>query len=445
MNEMQITQRGERPRGASIWTALIICLVLAVVGLAALGYALYHANSDKLRLARQLEAQQNETKRRELAEQKAGAEAKLTMARNQQEQLLAQVGAATNALQQLLAGTDTARAEAAALGTNEAGRAVALHPDLVALAGRCYESQVPELAPEAEIITRLEAVRRVEQQVLAARGTTYEPAPTLGVTVQNATVWAEQGLLKVGQVRDALSGLARESKIKFTRATLTANSPTLSAAIAQRNEDLAGGRLRQAEQTVSAARTNAVLTRADADATAEKTRAEADAQKTRADADRYAEELRRKLAEEQAAKEREWEQREAQLRLEESKTKVAVLTKDQEARKVELRKKAQEPEVLEALAPFITPGRAQINAIIPDPKPLSFTALSTAGALADDMTGLAKLVKVASTSADKERPRWKMNPLLFQRHPDEVTKAQKAQRLLVELGPVLVEMGKLQP
>jgi hypothetical protein len=260
----------------------------------------------------------------------------------------------------------------------------------------------------------------------------------------------------MGQVRDALTSLVGESKIKFTRATLTAASPTLGAAIAQRNEDLAGGRLRQAEQTVSVARTNAVLTRAEAnataektraeaDATAEKTRAEADAQKTRANADRYAEEVRRKLAEELVVKEQEWAQREAQLRLQETNAKVAVQTKDDEARNVELRKKAQEPEVLELLAPFITPGHAQINSLSLDSKPLSFTALSSSGTLAPNINGLAKLVKVASTSQDKERPRWNMNPLLFQKHPAELEKATKAQRLLVELGPVLVEMGKLQP
>ena len=112
--QMEPSPFGERPKGASIWTVLVICLVLAVIGMGALGYALYHANSDKLRLARELEAQQTEATRRELAEQKVGAEAKLTLARNQQELLLAQVGAATNALQQLLAGTDAVRANAAA-------------------------------------------------------------------------------------------------------------------------------------------------------------------------------------------------------------------------------------------------------------------------------------------------------------------------------------------
>ena len=153
MNEMQPVERPKKPRGNSIWTYLIICLVLAVVGMGALGYALYHSNSDRIRLAGQLEAQQNETKRHELATLKATEDGQLTLAGTQQEHLLAQVTAASNSLVLLLDGSAALRGEAAALG----------------------------------------------------------------VTVQNATIWADQGLLKLGQVRDALSGLVRESKIKFTQ------------------------------------------------------------------------------------------------------------------------------------------------------------------------------------------------------------------------------------
>ena len=51
----------------------------------------------------------------------------------------------------------------------------------------------------------------------------------------------------------------------------------------------------------------------------------------------------------------------------------------------------------------------------------------------------------ALRSADRVRPRWKMNPQLYTRHPDEIEKVKEVQQLLVELGPVLVEMGKLQP
>ena len=445
MNKMQPVGRPAKPTGVSIWTYLTVALVLAGIGLGALSYALYHANSDKIRLAGELAKQQNENQRRELDAQKSAANDKLALAQNQQAQLLAQISPATNSLLRLLDGSAALRSEAAALRTNEAGRAVALHSNLVALARRCFESSLPEIPPEPDVITRLEAVRRIEQQVLAARGTAYEPAAAFGVTVQNATTWAEQGLLKLGQARDALSGVVQESKIKFTRAILTPDSPTLGAAITKQDEDLAGSQLRQAEQTVSAARTNAVLTRAEADALAEKTRADADAQKVRAEADRYAEESRRKLAEEQAAKEQEWQRREANLKLLAATNQVVVQTKAQEARNVELRKKATEPAVLTALGPFITPGYVQIKSMGTELKPLSYSALDGTGALTTNIHGLTRLLTIAWTSVDKVRPRWKINPTLFTRHPAELEKVKEAQSLLIELGPVLVEMGKLQP
>jgi hypothetical protein len=459
MNQMQPVEpakRREQRKGASIWTALTICLVLAVLGLAGLGYALYHSNSERVRIANALAAQQNETKRLELATQKAAEQGKLTNARNQQNQLLAQVGAATNSLLQLLAGSDQVQTEAAALGTNEAGRTVALHPELVRLAGRVFESGLPELPPEADITTRLEAVRRIEQQVLDARGTTYEPAPALGVTVQSANLWAEQGTLKVGQIRDALSGLVRESKVKFTRAPLTADSPTLAAAIAKQNEVVAGEQIRLADKTLSAAQTNAVLTRAEAgadvaktqaqaDAAALKTRAEAYDLKTRAEADQYAAEVRRKLAEDLAAKEREWQQHMADLELKAATNRVTVQNKLDEARKIELRKKASEPAIQTKLAPFTTPGYVGVSGPTAEKKPLSFQQLQASGALASTIAGQNKLVKIAIDAHDSVRPRWGLHATFYRRHDEQIQEVQATQKLLLELGPTLVEMGQLEP
>ena len=74
------------------------CLVLAMIGLGALGYALYTVNREKNRLRDKVEAQQLEDQRRRLEAQKGAGEAKLVHARNLQSQVLAQVGPATNRL-----------------------------------------------------------------------------------------------------------------------------------------------------------------------------------------------------------------------------------------------------------------------------------------------------------------------------------------------------------
>lgn len=452
MKQMQTIESRDRPKGASIWTVITLCLMLAILGLGGLGYALYHANSEKVRLALALEAQQNTTKRLELAAQKAAEQGALTLARNQQEQLLAQVSAATNSLQQLLAGSARARDEAAALATNEAGRAVALHPELVRLAGRVFESSVPELPPAQDILTRLEAVRRIGQQVADARGTTYGPVPASAETVQQTTIWAGQGVLMVGQIRDALSSLVRESKIKYTTATLTAESPALAAAITTQNQAVARAQLATAEQTVSAAQTNAIVMRAEAEAARLLADARRDAAEThrkqleeQAAKDREWQEREAKIKEAQAAKERELDLREARLKVEEAKKKVAVQDQVDKARNVVLRKKAEDPALQAKLAPFITPGYSQIKGMTIDLKPLSYTALQNSGALDPAEHGLRALVTIALSGADKVRPRWKMNRLGFMRHPDEIQQVKEAQSLLIELGPVLVEMGQLQP
>ena len=106
---------------------------------------------------------------------------------------------------------------------------------------------------------------------------------------------------------------------------------------------------------------------------------------------------------------------------------------------------SEDPAVLAELAPFITPGYFQIDHLETELKPLSYSKLLSAGALAEDTRGLSLLVKIAIQPADKVRPRWKMNWQLFVRYPNQVEKAKHAQALLIELGPVLVEMGKLQP
>ncbi len=113
--------------------------------------------------------------------------------------------------------------------------------------------------------------------------------------------------------------------------------------------------------------------------------------------------------------------------------------------KLELRQKAATPDVQLALAPFITPGYSQVQGVGIELKPLSYSALDGAGALAPDIRGLTHLLTIAWTSKDKVRPRWKLNPTLFSRHPDQIEKVKQAQDLLIELGPVLVEMGQLQP
>jgi hypothetical protein len=418
-----LQQNGRKPGGMPYYVILLVTLVSALVMIGVLGFIVYYLHSDKKIIERKLAALETQKQREEL-EQKTGAEnSKLTLAHNVQEDVLAQIRAATNILTKLLVDSDQLQEEAAALRTNDLGRGVALHPDLVPLARRFYQSELREIPPREEVITRLQAVRRIEQQLLPHRGTAFNPPPDVVVAARNATSWGEQGQLKLAQVRQSLNALVQESKIKVTSARLTPTSVTLDTAVTRLNEQEANMRLRYQEQK------------------ADETRAE----KIVADAQREADAIRAKLREEQAQAERDRQEREARLKVEETKTQVAVQQKEDQARTLVLRQKASDPAVQAKLAPFITPGYYQFNTISSEMVPLSYKRLQNSGALNPGLMGWQKLVSIASDAKDRVRPRWKMSPRSFIKHPDQVETIKEVQELLIELGPVLVEMGLLYP
>ena len=243
------------------------------------------------------------------------------------------------------------------------------------------------------------------------------------MVARNATSWGEQGQLKLAQVRQSLNALVQESKILVTSARLTPTSVTLDTAVTRLNEQEANIRLRYQEEKA----------------------AETRAEKIVADAQREADAIRAKIKEEQAQAERDRQEREARLKVEETKTQVAVQQKEDQARTLVLRQKASDPAVQAKLAPFITPGYYQFNTISSEMVPLSYTRLQNSGALNPGLMGWQKLVSIASDSKDRVRPRWKMIPRSFIKHPDQVETIKEVQELLIELGPVLVEMGLLYP
>ena len=396
---------------------------------------------------------------------------------------LAQARVATNSLTALLAAARQLASDAEAIRTNETGRQVALHADLVAQARHLYDVELPALTPLAELTTKLESIRRIQQTVLENLGKAYEPEAEFSVTAQNAALWAEPEQRKFAQAQSAVAALGREAAIKVTSATVTAESPTLAAAIRQLTEAEAKERQRLLASQTAAANTNAMLMEAQAQvqrilqqALAQSNQvflelqAQAAVQQASNQVAQAATEAAVKAAEERArqiqqeavaqsnmmyaafqdqlaAQRREAELRLATNQIENAKTTVAIQTAEEDARKVELRKKASEPSVQAKLAPFIQKGYWQIGGYSTEMKPLSFTTLQSIGALDDSIKGLAALAKIAVSMDDRVRPRWKLagGTVYFQKYPASIEKLKEAQNLLIELGPVLVEMGKLQP
>ena len=369
-----------------------------------------------------------------LAEEKAAQEAKLAAARNRQEDALRVTRSATDALGRFAAALASVRADADSLKTNDAGRLVALHPSLVPCARQIFDANLPTLPAEADVNLRIENVRRIEQKLIESTSTTYVPTPETTAEADQSSTWAADQTRKVEEVRNLLRNLIQESKIRVTKATLTADSPTLDAAISRLTESELS-----TQQQVAVARLD------DARSSAAEAVAKAEAERILAEAKAKAERIVSEAADIAAQQKREAEIRAANTKVEEAKVQVATRNAKDEARKVELRRKADEPEIRVKLAPFITPGYWQLNSMGMEKKPLSFTGLQSTGALESTPKGGQTMAKIVSYGGDKIRPRWNINSAYWMSKPENIERIKEAQQLLSELGPVLVEMKLLEP
>lgn len=124
-----------------------------------------------------------------------------------------------------------------------------------------------------------------------------------------------------------------------------------------------------------------------------------------------------------------------------------------EAEKKRLIDKCNDPEVKTILAPFLDKGYFRPSDNMHgsrrydtvQPVPISFADLQKLGALNPTGSGADMLHKIASAPMDSMRSRWPGFRKKWQDDPGLREKVPKAQQLLIELGPTMVEMKMLQP
>jgi len=417
-----------------MWVALLILFILLGILAATIGGVWYYIHNDKLKLKWQLAQAQAATLRAELAAKQAAQSSGLTLAKTRQEELHQEARVATNLLSTLLLESTQLRKEANALKANEAGKQVALFPELVELARRFYQANLNDIPLRETIVTKLEGARRFELQRIEVAGTSYEPTPEIQTAVQSLKAWGEENLAKTKDARQIFSSLITESKIKVTDTRLTSDSITLAEAM---------DKLALAEaQTIERLRLGQS---GSAKLDAAKIAAEAEAKGILSQAERLRNETFAKAREEADEQSRELALRDAESKIKDTKTKVAVEEAEDQKRNIQLRKKASDPKIQVKLAPFLTPGYAQIYHDTLDKKPISYKDLQVFGALNRDFGGVDKLIMVATAPLDKVRPRWKFNRNFYRSKPEVLEMVKEAQELLIELGPILVEMGLLQP
>ncbi|MBL9204273.1 MAG: hypothetical protein JNN01_04265 [Opitutaceae bacterium] len=414
---------------------MLVLLGLAILCMGGLGYMVFSMRGENRKLAVELEAQRTADQRAELERQKAVDLEKRTIASNRQNELLAQVRPAIEALERLDAEVKRINQTAEALRSNDDGRRIALAPKLVEHARVFFSTELPELTPQSDVASKLEALRRTEAQVVAATNTVYQPEGSLVEDTKATAKWAKdelEGAQRVSIILESLIGEGRGG----TPGTLpsTAEAQTLQTAMKRLEEkDAAAARTTLSEETTKA-KEEGVKERADAEADRIREEARRDAARIRAEADELKAEVERELASKKANEVKQT-----------AKLKVEMETAVDEARRIELRKKAADPQIQAKLAPFITPGYWQLNEFTLELKPLSYTKLRNVGALEPTIKGGALLAKIVSSIHDKVRPRWKIGTQTYMRQPAQIERIKETQQLLTELGPVLVEMKLLEP
>ena len=430
-------KRKSRPsRSIPLWTVLIVFLVLAVTSVAALVVIVRSTMTHNARTQSELARLKQKLIDDEIERAKAGRDAQLVLARSRQEEVLAQARTATNALGRLLAEASQFEGDAMALKTNEAGRLIGLHPDLVAHARRFYETDLGQAPATADIISKLENARRVEAQVATNLGSAFLPASDLALTVQASKIWADEEHRRLGQLQAGVSGLVSESKIKVTKNKLTSDTPTLEGAIRQLQEAEVAFRQQLFVTNTAAAEQKAIVTKA-----------EAEAKRIVMEATIQASNILARVEEALKDLERQRALRDATNQVKYATMTNAVKNLEAEARKVELRRRASDPVLQSKLTPFLTPGYWQSSGLTYEKQPVSYTELRNQGALNEAWSGLAKLVSIATWEGDRVRPRWHLRggPLAWGHFAESVDFAREAQHALIELGPVMVEMKLLAP
>jgi hypothetical protein len=308
--------------------------------------------------------------------------------------------------------------ESKALRTDERGRRIAASTDLVerfrTLAGR-EVATVDQLTHLADEIDQLAAPAR---RALADPDDLAIPDPGLDAEILRFRSDADAFRVELGRANRELKMVVDEA------GTVSPGPSTLSEAISERER----AELLEADRVVAGARERALREAAELRA------------KTEAEAIRIA-----------AASETEAILESARQKKEAAEAELAERRAAQA--KEALRRRARSPDVAQYLGAFLAKGYKQPLEFqgaymnfdaTSEPKPISFSRLKAVGALDSGDAGLSALAWVASDPKN-DRP-----PLRYGTYPGDWSHEARefllrAQQLLRELGPTLVEEGRLAP
>lgn len=387
------------------------------------------------------------------------------------QQCVDQAQTASDLLERLQKRWDELSARLEALETNDDGKKIAQDSAGSMVYLQLVES--PILTPE-QLASRRKAINSILtglKEELKRENVDFLPDPATQGEVAEIHFWAKErlGLIleKTNWLDASLANAPRDlelSKLKTLRQFRQDYDATKLAALARARATGEAQAKAEAERKVTDSAREAELQRAAAEAERLLKEARAEIAAMRAEFETQMKERETEQQRRVADAEKRYQDELAQVRRELELAKAerdkadveAKIKRDAvaaEARKKELMQKAEDPVILNALAPFTTkgywqPGVARGKAI--DLIPVSLSKLRSIGALSPGADGLQKLLTCGTNEYHKKghdhvRPRWPYPPLVRDLKPEQLEELKKAQGYLIELGDVLVEKGLLSP
>ena len=406
MTNLKYSTRKQLTRGAiSIWTFILLGLLLIVIGISAIGYRLLSerlAESKKKTVDISIIIQSNKVVLDKLLadqqEKKRVQQEKEIAAKFKRDSFVIEARGLTNDLSVALSKVEPAIANWKEFMDGPTGRPVAKHEDLVKLADLYVNSTPMNLSAE-QGKSQLEFVRTVLFTVQEMQGDA-DPGNTYTETLSNAKVWIRKTEMEIEARAGFISQMLRQAERKTEEKS---EIPELSLTLAI--EWVKGAIIVDKKRTEVKIDTE--------------TRTQNDL-------------LAKKAAQDKLQREREeFEREQARIR-QELQARLA---------KEKLIAEAQSAETRDLLRPFLETGvYDQTRRPLPKPGPVSLRSLSTEVGGFEGGKSVERLMGAASDSRI-DRFRW---PKTF-RDPQLVQKAQRAMDKLNRLGPTLVELGMLNP
>jgi len=406
MTNLKYSTRKQLTRGAiSIWTFILLGLLLIVIGISAIGYRLFSerlAESKKKTVDISIIIQSNKVVLDKLLadqqEKKRVQQEKEIAAKFKRDSFVIEARGLTNDLSVALSKVEPAIAYWKEFMNGPTGRPVAKHEDLVKLADFYVNSTPMNLSVE-QGKSQLEFVRTVLFTVQEMQGDA-DPGNTYTETLSNAKVWIRKTEMEIEARAGFISQILRQAEKKTEEKS---EIPELSLTLAI--EWVKGAIILDKKMTEVKIDTE---------------------NRTQNDL------LAKKAAQDKLQREKE-----------DFEFKQARIRQELQARieKEKLIAEAQSAETRDLLRPFLETGvYDQTRYPLPKPGPVSLRSLANIVGGFTDGKSVERLLNAASDSKI-DRFRW---PKTF-RDPQLVEKAQRARDKLNRLGPTLVELGMLNP